>query len=101
VLGPIKSTSAKAVLLALAISVAMAVGLSVIFHVPYVFTAIGLSVWAFFGHLVTVDEDKPGGWSNLHNQPTSSWLSLLAKAGLLALLCAIVVLFPALRSLGS
>ena len=79
----------------------MAVSLSVPFHVPYVVTAIGLAAWAFFGHLVTVDDDRPGGWSNLHNQPTSSWLPLLVKAGLLALLCVIVILFPALRSLGS
>lgn len=28
------------------------------------FTIIGFSAWAFFGHLITSDDDAPGGWSN-------------------------------------
>jgi hypothetical protein len=65
----------------------------------------GLAIWvavpglfmlgsAVLGHLITFDDDFPGGWSN----PGDSWqffrqsvYELLGKAGALALLVVIVV----------
>lgn len=38
--------------------------LSALFSVPYVYTAIGFASWIFVWHVVTIDEDFPGGWSN-------------------------------------
>lgn len=29
--------------------------------------ALVLAVWMFGGHLVTLDDDSPGGWSNPHS----------------------------------
>ena len=47
-----------------AMACSMVVAFSVVWAVPYVYTAIGFAVWAFAGHLITIDADLPGGWSN-------------------------------------
>jgi len=49
--------------------------------------------WAFFGHLVTLDDDAPGGFSNPQASPRfwhSSLIELLLKAGLFGLVCFLV-----------
>jgi hypothetical protein len=101
VLGPIKIKAAKPYLVAVAILFGVAVALSLLLHVPYIFTALALSAWALFGHIVTADDDLPGGWSNPDGAHAFPWVELLVKAGVFALLCAIVVLFPAVREFGS
>ena len=100
-LGPINSKAAKPYIVAVATLIGVAVALSLFLHVPYIFTALGISAWALFGHLVTADEDLPGGWSNPDGVQAFPWAVLLVKAIVFALLCAIVVLFPAVRGLGS
>ena len=100
-LGPINIQSAKPYLLAASTLVGIAVALSLLLHVPYIFTALGFSAWALFGHLVTIDDDLSGGWSNPDGVQTFPWLGLLGKAAVFALLFAIFVLFPAVRALGS
>ena len=40
-----------------------------------------LSGWAFLGHLVTLDEDAAGGWSNPNNS-RAIWRSSLAQLGI-------------------
>ena len=53
--------------------------------VPLGVPALILTGWAFFGHLVTLDDDAPGGWSN-PERSRKTWLSSLAiLAGLLLL----------------
>ena len=74
--------------------------LSLIWHVPYLYTLIGAAAWAFVGHIVTADDDAPGGWSNPDGAVPFPWHELAAKAALLALLVAIAVIFPSLRTLG-
>ena len=75
--------------------------LSYLAHIPYIFTALGFSAWALIGHIVTADDDLPGGWSNPDGELTFPWAELLVKVAVLAVLCVIVVLFPAARNLGS
>jgi hypothetical protein len=44
--------------------------------------ALILAAWAFFGHLITLDEDAPGGWSNPKGEGAiwrSSRIELLVK----------------------
>lgn len=79
----------------------VAVILSGLWNVPYVFTLIGFSAWAFLGHVVTLDDDLPGGWSNPDGTLPSPWRELALKAGVLIVLCAIAFCFPVVRTLGS
>ena len=41
-----------------------AIALKIFFNVPYVYTIWGLPAWIFGGHLITLDDDMPGEWSN-------------------------------------
>jgi hypothetical protein len=77
-----------------------AVLLSLIWHVPYIFTVIGFSAWAFVGHLVTADDDAPGGWSNPEGSLPFPWAELSIKGLVLGGLCALAALFPAIRNFG-
>ena len=57
--------------------------------------ALIISGWAFLGHLITLDEDAPGSFFNPRSASSSrvwrnSLVELLAKAGLAALVCALV-----------
>jgi hypothetical protein len=55
---------------------------------------IVLSGWAFFGHLITIDDDLPGAWSNPEGSRTiwrASLLQLLVKGGIFALVTCLVV----------
>jgi hypothetical protein len=83
------------------IVVAVALLLSFAWRVPNIYTLIGFSVWAFVGHLVTADDDAPGGWSNPDGSLSFPWLELLIKALVLGALCALAALSPAVRSLGA
>ena len=65
-----------------------AIALSYFGGIPYIFTLIGFSAWAFFGHLVTIDDDMKSGWSNPDGSEPFSWLELLIKAAIFAALCA-------------
>jgi hypothetical protein len=57
--------------------------------------ALVISGWAFFGHLITLDEDAPGSFFNPVSASSShiwrsSLVELLAKAALLVVVCALV-----------
>lgn len=80
--------------------VAVCIALSVSFSVPYILTLIGLSAWAFVGHIVTADDDVPGGWSNPDGKLPFPWAELGLKALVLAVLGAIAIAFPIVRSFG-
>ncbi len=69
-------------------------------HVPYVYTLIGFSAWALLGHLVTADDDAPGGWSNPDGSHPFPWVELLIKAVVLGALSVTAALSPAIRGLG-
>ena len=95
-----KSEAAKRVAKLLAVVAAVAVALSLDWHVPYIYTVIGFSVWAFAGHLITADDDAPGGWSNPDGSLPFPWLELAVKSIVLSALCALAYLVPAIRSIG-
>jgi hypothetical protein len=80
--------------------IATAILLSWFWRVPYLFTLIGAAAWAFFGHIITLDEDLPGGWGNLDGSLPFPWRELAAKALVLGALVAIALLFPSLRAAG-
>ena len=86
--------------LLLVVVIAATLLLSLVWHVPYVYTLIGFSAWAFVGHLVTADDDAPGGWSNPNGSLPFPWVELLIKALVLGALSALAALSPAIRGLG-
>ncbi len=77
-----------------------AILLSLLWQVPYLYTLIGVAAWAFIGHIITADDDVPGGWSNPDGSLPFPWRELAAKAAFLAGLIALAVLFPGLRAAG-
>ena len=55
--------------------------------------SVVLTGWAFFGHLVTLDDDAPDGFSNSEGSSQlwhRSQLELLLKVGLFGLVCYLV-----------
>ena len=94
------SASIRRVATPIAFVIGLCFALSAIWSVPYVFTLIGLSAWAFVGHLVTADDDAPEGWSNPDGKLPFPWLELGIKAAVFAALCFLALQFPLVRSLG-
>ncbi len=91
----------KHYLILLTIIVGTAIVLSFFAGLPYIYTCIGFSAWAFFGHILTIDDDMPGGWSNPDGTEPFPWVELLIKALIFGGLCAFATLCPSLRSFGS
>jgi hypothetical protein len=98
--GRMKSELARHYAMLFAAIIATALLLSLVWRVPYVFTLIGFSAWAFFGHLITADDDLAGGWSNPDGLLPFPWIELLIKAIVLCALCALVILYPTIRGVG-
>ena len=60
--------------------------------------AIILSGWAAFGHLITLDDDSPGGWSNTKRSRSFFYKSLGQLAIKFAIFAGVVWLFIALQA---
>ena len=58
--------------------VAIVLMLSVFANVSYYWSICALAAWAAVGHLVTLDDDQPGGWSNPESDG-SLWRSSLRE----------------------
>lgn len=83
-----------------ALALASSIALSLLFGVPYVYTISGFAGWLFLGHLITLDDDFPGGWSNPEGAHLFPWGELALKGAVfLALLLA--CLSPELRQWGA
>ena len=100
-LGVMNRGAAKRYAILVVIVVATALLLSALWRVPYVFTLIGFSAWSFFGHLVTADDDAPGGWSNPDGSVPFPWAQLVVKGGLFLALCAVAAFIPVVRTFGA
>jgi hypothetical protein len=75
--------------------------MSAIWHVPYIDTLTVFAGLAFVGHLITVDEDMPGGWNNPDGKRPLRWRGLAVKGALLVLLAACEIALPSLRGYGA
>mgnify|MGYP001115174740 CR=1 FL=1 len=83
---------------------AVVLGLSLAFGVPYFFSLLGFAAWAFFGHLITLDDDMPGEWSNLEKSKDiwrSSQVELGVKFVVLVSVFLLVAVFPSLKEFGA
>lgn len=84
--------------------VAVVVGLSVFADVAYIYTLCGLSGWALVGHLVTLDDDMPGEWSNPEGSKAlwhSSLFALLVKLLVFSVFLVLASSFPGLARYGA
>jgi hypothetical protein len=84
--------------------IAVTVGLSAFVDVPYIYTLCGFAAWVAFGHLITVDDDMPGEWSNLEGDKKiwrSSLVTLLFKFLAFVFLVVLVLSFPSLAEFGA
>ena len=84
--------------------VAVTLGLSLVANVAYIYTMLGLSAWIAFGHLVTLDDDMPGEWSNPEGDKKlwhSSLVILAIKFAVLMALFIAVFTFPVLKTIGA
>ena len=72
---------------------------SALWRVPYIFTCIGAAAMVVIGHVVTIDDDLPGGWSNPDGSDPFPWGELLTKVAVLAAL-GLLALVPSVRALG-
>ena len=79
---------------------AIAVTASLLWHVPYIYSVIGLVVLGLVGYVVTLDEALPGGWAPIPGGARSVWLRLLAIAAIFSCLVALAVMFPSIRAAG-
>ncbi|WP_404366791.1 hypothetical protein [Marinobacter sp.] len=68
------------------------IGLSVFADIAYIYTLCGLSGWVAFGHLITLDDDMPGEWSNPEGIKTIWRTSLAILAVKFAVFIGLVVL---------
>ena len=84
--------------------VAVTIGLSVFVGVAYIYTLCGLAAWIAFGHLITLDDDMPGEWSNPEGN-RKLWrgsLAILAVKFLVFIVLVVAVLsFPSLTQFGA
>jgi hypothetical protein len=85
----------------MAVLAAVAAGLTFVAGVPYFVTVTILVAWAAFGHLMQLDDDMPGGWSNLDNDPVvwrRSRLALALKVAAVVVLFWVMAQYPVLKT---
>lgn len=89
----------KAIAILTLVTTVVAVALSVLWRIPYIFTFLGSAALILGGHLVTLDDDLAGGWSNPDGAQQFPWGELLTKAAVLVAL-GLLALVPSVRALG-
>lgn len=67
----------KNVIYSVLVGLAAIIGLSMFADIAYIYTVCGLAGWAAIGHLITLDDDLPGEWSN-PEEDGAFWRSSLA-----------------------
>ncbi len=65
--------------------VALGAVLTFYFNSPYIITLLIIIGWSALGHIVTIDDDLPGGWSNPDGDPAVArqakvWLAVTVAA---------------------
>jgi hypothetical protein len=94
------SSQARAIAISVGITAAIALGFSLLWHVPYIYSLIGLVALSLIGYVVTVDEDLLGGWAPIPGGVRTVLLRVLAMCSVLACLIALAVMVPGIRMAG-
>ena len=77
----------------------LAIAASLLFELPYIFTFLAVAGIVVIGHVVTIDDDMPGGWSNPDGAVPCPWQELLVKLSVLAFLV-LLAFVPWVRQFG-
>ncbi|WP_369600082.1 hypothetical protein AAIA72_09480 [Hahella sp. SMD15-11] len=80
------------------------VAASLVADIPYIYTLCGISVWVAVGHLITLDDDMPGEWSNPDENKKhwhQSLLILFCKFAVALLIGILIFVFPVLVKFGA
>lgn len=94
------SRTAKRVTFIVSMAVLAAFVLSLLWRIPYIYTLTGFSGWIFLGHLITADDDAPGGFSNPDGS-TAFPLAELAIKGLVFMgLLGLIFFVPSVTHIG-
>jgi hypothetical protein len=73
---------------------------TLIWAVSTLYVAGGFAVWVLGGHVITVDDDLPGGWNNLDGTARLPSMELEIKAAVLFALVGLVFLTLPFRTRG-
>jgi hypothetical protein len=92
--------SAKSKTLGLLACLLFVAALSFFLHVPLIFGVLILFLWPVVGMLITADDYAPGGWENPDGTAKQPWGRFLTFLTLAAVVGAIIVLFPQVRTYG-
>ena len=90
----------RATAVPIGVTAAIAVTASLLWHVPYIYSVIGLAILGLVGYVVTLDEDLPDGWAPIADGVRSVWFRLLVIAALISCLVVLAVMFPIVRTAG-
>ena len=83
--------------------VSITIALSAFCDIAYIYTLCGLSAWAAFGHLITLDDDMPGEWSNPEGDKAlwrNSLAAMAIKFMIFITLAVTLLSFPSLAQYG-
>lgn len=72
--------------------------------IAYIYSLVGISALVFVGHLITLDEDLRGGWSNPDDERSIAYGSLIelaVKFAVLALLVFLIFQYPEVLEWGA
>ena len=89
----------RAVAILIVVAIVIAIALSALWRVPYISTFFGIAALVLGAHIVTLDDDLAGGWSNPDGSQRFPWSELLAKVAAVVVL-ALLALVPSVRALG-
>ena len=93
----------RQLLITILVVVLIAVAMSHWFQVPYAITVLGILAWTAFGHLITLDDDIPGKWSNPEGSQVvwrQSKLALVVKFIVFIAFFAVISLVPEITAFG-
>lgn len=95
--------SLKNLVISISLLLLAIVTLSAFAGVPYIYSLCFLSAWVALGHLITLDDDMPGEWSNPESDKAIWHGSLFMLSVKFLVFFAIVILtlsFPGLAEFG-
>jgi len=81
----------------------LAILLSALAGIPYIYTACAVAAIVFLGHLVTLDDDRIGGWNNEFEEKEiwhQSLKELFLKLSVILILLLVIFTFPGITNLG-
>jgi len=95
----VEGSYAKSVAAVLAITTIVAVALSTLWRVPYIYTFVGAATLVVIGHVITIDDDLPGGFGDPDGSQPFPWRDLTIKV-VIAILLGLAALVPEIAAFG-